>query len=522
MKKRIFVVGTLAVGLLLACQEDLNKLNPNGNTVDTYFKNTNELTSGVNAAYAILQGNDLVAREWFFLHDLRSDECVSGGGQLEAPRNAVLTGSLDPNNYVSNSVWTSFFRLIHRANIAIVSGTAIQTAGSDETLKKRLIAEAKFLRAFAYTDLVAMWGEVPIYDTYVKTTTESKGRSTVAQVYDFIVKDLSEAQLDLPKSYSGADLGRVPQGAAQLLLARAYMQKGDYAKAKVELEKIKASGVYSLTEKFLDNFLEETEYNKETLFEMSFTEDGTGINWNTGAGDSDIPSWGGSPESSARGQEYSAVGWRNVIPSSRLLDEFERPSKGDTKEDPRLRYTFYFPGDKFNNGTNEIGGADFPLQGNSSMFEGKEQLISWRKYSFLYKKTATGETNINSGINHRLMRYSEVLLSLAECENEAGNTAAAIGYLNQIRNRADVQMPNYPTSRFKCSNKTEILAAIMHERMVEMAGEQQRNRDILRWRAQGKLTTEPISYFSAKYKLLPLPQEEIDNNPNIDKNNPGY
>ena len=123
----------------------------------------------------------------------------------------------------------------------------------------------------------------------------------------------------------------------------------------------------------------------------------------------------------------------------------------------------------------------------------------------------------------RIMRYAEVLLNLAECENELGNTAAAVTLMNQVRSRGDVKMPNYPTANYPTSTKEQVFAALQHEKMAEMTGEQIRNKDILRWRKQGKLKVEPISYFSAnKYELLPIPQFEIDNNPEIKSNNPGY
>jgi starch-binding outer membrane protein, SusD/RagB family len=123
------------------------------------------------------------------------------------------------------------------------------------------------------------------------------------------------------------------------------------------------------------------------------------------------------------------------------------------------------------------------------------------------------------------MRYADVLLMLAECENEAGNQAAAIALMNQVRARKSVDMPPFPTKNYPCSNKAEVLTAIQHERFVELAAEQVRNFDIIRWRKNGKLATEPLPYFQkGKHELLPIPQNEIDNNPKMDQSsqNPGY
>ncbi len=109
--------------------------------------------------------------------------------------------------------------------------------------------------------------------------------------------------------------------------------------------------------------------------------------------------------------------------------------------------------------------------------------------------------------------------------DEGGNAPNAITLLNQIRARKSVAMPPYPTKAYPVSSKDEVLRAIQHERRVELAGEQARNRDILRWRAQSKLKTEPISYFAkGKQELLPIPQGEIDNNAKLSQKdqNPGY
>jgi starch-binding outer membrane protein, SusD/RagB family len=518
MKKSFILIGLISMGIVFSCDKELEKTNPSVFTTDSYFSNTSELEAGVNACYSLLTGSNLYGREYFFLNDLRGDEMASGGGQLEAARGQVLLGTLLPTNSVMNAVWTGWFRMVHRANVVIDAQNNFQTLNAaDETKKKRVVAEAKFLRGMAYYELGTMWGGVPIYTTAATKASDAKGRNTQDEVIAQVIKDLTEAQVDLPSTYSGNDLGRATKHAAQLELARMFMFKGDYAAAKTELSKIVSSGNFGLTDNFSDNFLEETEYNKESIFEIGF-DNKIGMNWDNGDGDN--LSWSGPRKSSIRHQEYSAVGWRNVIPSDRLIDAFERPQKGDVKRDPRMNFSLYFKGDVINNGKGKLE-IDYPVQGNTSMLDKAEQKISWKIYSALYKN-ADGYYELN-GINMRVMRYSEVLINLAECENELGNSAAAVALLNQVRSRGDVKMPNYPTANYPTSTKDQILAAIQHEKMVELPAQQLRAKDILRWRKQGKLKVEPLSYFVAnKYELLPIPQFEIDNNPNIKGNNPGY
>lgn len=513
MKRTIILASTLLLGMALSCNQDvLEKTNPNGVTVENYYKNGAELTSGVTSVYSMLKANNLVAREWFFLHDLRSDDMAAGGGQLETPRNQLLLGTHDSGNSVMGTVWLAYYRLIHRANSVVDNSTAVSDIPAAD--KARLLAEARFLRAYAYYELVSMWGGVPLYKNYVLTVDGSLPRSTDAEVYAYVVAELKEIQEQLPATYNAANQGRATKGAAQMLLARVFMQQGDYANAKTELLKVYDSNLYALVDNYNDNYLEETEFNKESIFEVNFYPSGGVYNWD---GDGNGATAG---TETVRTQEYSAIGWRNVIPSNGLLNEFEKTTKGDAKTDPRYEDSFYFTGEKYNNGMSTL--TDGQQNGSSSVVDGVTKKVSWQKYSLMYKMN---ESFLTGGINQRIMRFAETILSLAEVENELGNIPQAIKYLNMTRARKSVSMPAYPTAKYPVTTKDQVFAAIMHERRVELSGEQIRNRDILRWRKNGKLKTEPIAYFQAKkHELLPIPQQEVDNNAKIDAKdqNPGY
>jgi len=509
LKKYCYIV-IASFLVLAACSQGLDQLDPNRVTTENFYTNAAELTSGVNAIYASIQGNGLVAREYWFLHDLRSDDVLPGGGQLETPRNQLLIGSNDPGNSVTNTVWQTSYRTIHRANVVVDKAPK---ATLEDGLKKRLVAEAKFWRAWSYFELVTLWGGVPLYTEFVKTPAGTAARATADAVYQQIIIDLKAAQADLPLRHEGANAGRVTSGSATSLLGKVYMHRNDYASARTELQKVISSGAYRLVDNYIDNFLEETELNSESVIEIGYSKIGD-VNWD-GDGNG-----AGNNETTPRSQEYGAVGWRNCIPSDRLINEFETIRRGDTKDDPRYQMSFYFLGDRFNNDKNTL--TDGMVQGNTSRVDGATAKVSWRKYSAMYK---TADTYYTSGINIRLMRYSEVLLMAAECEIEAGNLAGAVALMNQVRSRTSVAMPAYPTTKFPTGTKDQVFAALVHEKSVELGGEWIRNRDILRWRAQRKLTREPFSYFTAnKHELLPLPQQEIDNSDKIDQKdqNPGY
>jgi len=499
MKKTSLLTFVAVFFLFSSCDEEiLDKDNPNELSTATFFRTDDQAISAVNAIYAGLQANNLYNREYFFLHDLLSDDNQSGGAQLESQRARLLNYVIDPSNKLVNDVWRGAYRLVLRSNFVITSLPEAEEVS--ENLKTRLMGEASFLRAWAYFELVSLWGNVPLI-TEPSTTPEGTPRAdSEDQIYDLILADLATAEQNLPlkSEYSGADVGRATKGAAQALAAKVHMYRGNYQAARDQLQKVIDSDQYSLVDRFLDNFQEENENNEESVFEVQFsTAFGTSNAW---SGDGN-----GIAEITFRGQEYGANAWRNVIPSDELVAEFE-------DGDPRSEYSFYRIGDPYNNGQDTLSNDD--VQGDITR-------PSWKKYQMIYK---VPNENSNSGINFRVIRYADVLLMMAECENELNGPAAALPYINQVRARADVDMPPYPTAEYPTNTKEEMFDAIVHERRVELGGEQIRNRDIRRWRRQGKLDSEPIDGYKPFHDKLPLPFVEIDNNSALDNGdqNPGY
>ncbi|MVT08712.1 RagB/SusD family nutrient uptake outer membrane protein [Chitinophaga tropicalis] len=516
--KKYILAGLIISGLTIACNKDLDKTNPSYATLDKYFKNSSEMQKGTNAIYSAFHAGNLIGREWFFLHDLRSDDVSSGGGQLEVPRAQILNGATTSDNSVMNSVWRGLYTVIHRANTVI--GSAPNVTDND-AVRDQCVAEAKFFRGWAYFELVSLWGPVPLYTQVVSAPDQFQPRATEDAVYTQIIQDLKDAAGILSATYSSAEQGRATSGAANAMLGRVQMQKGDYAAAKEALLKVTGSGLYSLMNNYGDNFLEETEFNAESIWEAVYVDRGdNSFDWN-GTGDG-----AGTAQSTIRNQEYCPLAWRNLIPSNKFLNEFENTATGAAKTDPRYKGTVYETGDTFNNGADVL--TDGMQNGNSSVVNGVTKKISWRKFMIIYKQSLSTASYHPGGNNQRIIRLAEVLLMLAECENELGNTGAAVAYLNQVRDRPSVMMPHYPTAQFPVGSKDEITKAIMHEKAVELGDEEVRNRDILRWRKKGYFTTDPLSYFRKnRDELLPIPQQEIDNNPKladggIDRQNPGY
>jgi hypothetical protein len=489
MKKLNFIKPAIIAALLFSsCNEDiLEKSNPNQVAIDTYFETEEQLQSSVNAVYAALQASDLYGREYFFLHDMLADENDPTGG-LEAPRRALLTHDIVPGNYIITTTWRGFYRLINRANLVIANADQVPEGRISNDTRNRLEAEARFLRAWAYFELVSLWGDVPLL-TEPSSDPQGDPRAPESEVYAQIFEDLAfaEEHLSLKSAYAGGDLGRATKGAAQALAGKIHLFRGDYAAARTELQKVISSGEYSLVPRYLDNFQEENENNAESIFEVQFTTaHGYGNPWS--------PDGSGIDEVTFRGQEYAPVtGWNNVNPRQDLLDAFE-------EGDPRYDYNFYLDGETYNN---EEDVMELSRPG-------------WQKYSNAYKQ---GAENQISGINFRVIRYADVLLMMAEAENEVGTTANAIGYVNQVRAREDVDMPELDDP----GSKSAMFDIIMRERRVEFPAEQIRNRDLRRWAREGKVDmAERIPNWNQRHMLMPIPVNEIDNNDAITQNNPGY
>jgi len=517
MKSKIAFFTTMLFFVFSSCNEEiLEKDNPNEFSTGSYFENEVQAIAATNAVYAGLQTIGLWTREYYFVHDLLSDEYF-GLGSLEGQRVQVLNHAFDSNNSLINELWRAAYRTIHRANIVIDNVPEMDETAISQDLQNRLVAEARFLRAMMYFELVSLWGDVPFYQTTATAVeaTEGVGRTDKEEIYNLIFEDLAFAEQNLPVR-SEESTGRATQGAAQGLAGRIHLWRATfdglgqpaYEAAETVLQRVIDSGEYSLVDDYTDNFTAENENNEESLFEVQYALDfGGGGRWSNDGN--------GIAEVSFRGQEYGFKAWRNVIPSEALLNAFE-------ESDPRYELSFYSPGDVYNNGQDTIytPNAFPPPPGVNPTVP--DDLPSWRKYQNYYNRE--NEVNQQSGINHRVLRYADVLLMMAEVQNALGNQQAAIDLLNQVRARPTVDMPPYPTDEFQVSNQEEVMDAIIHERRIELNGEQIRNRDIRRWRKAGMLEEEPIDVWEPRFELLPIPSQEIDANAaltNADQN-PGF
>lgn len=474
---------------------DLELTNPNTLSPDTFFQTETQVQSSVNAAYANLQTRGLYARNLAFAMDLMGQD-ASPNPQLEGNKKPFHDFSFNAGNDIIQYYWESCFLGISRANFVLDNEEKIK-ALPDRILrqekKNKFLGEAHFLRAYYYFLLVNRFGDLPIYK---KQTIAPAARSPKADVYALIEDDFKFASQNL-LSKSVEEKGRATKEAAYAYLGKVLLYQKKYDEALVALNNVTG---FSLEDKgnFFNNFTEENEHGKESIFEIEFNEkNGVGDKW----GDAGNSGGTGFDEATLRGQEYGNLSWYNVYPADELLNSYET---GDL----RFGDTFYVPGSKYLNGTATMKSTDFTTS------EGLRN-SGWKKYQNYYRKL---EEAVQSSINFKVMRYSDVLLMKAECENQrtGGSQTAAIAYIKEVRDRAGLLTVINAT-------KDDVFKAIIHERKVEFAGEQIRFDDIIRW---GIASTElqGTGFTVGKNELWPIPNRETSSNPLIkpSDNNPGF
>ncbi len=493
-KFKLILTITLAIGLTISCSEEqLELTNPNELSPETFFKTEAQVQSAVNAAYANLQTRGLYSRNLFFMMDNLSQE-NGGNEQLEADKRQYLDYSFDSSHGAIGLYWDSCFRGINKANFVIGNSEAINAVPAaflSAEKKAKFIGEAKFLRGYYYFLLVTRFGGVPLITETPKDAT-GVAKSTSAEVYTQILADFTEASTTLFDKAS-EDTGRATKGAALAMLGKVQLFLGNYNESLATFNQLNG---YALEDNYFDNFKEETEHGIESIFE---------IEYDLSLGFTSV--WGldgsGPNEATFRSQEYGFNNWFNVFPSDDLLDEYEA---GDS----RFQDNFYVNGDTFGPEGASVVNA-FPSNGGGN--------AGWKKYQNYYKLEF--EESNASGINFKVIRYADVLLMMAEAENmrAGGSQDVAIGLINQVRARPSTNMPALAMGM----SQAMVFDAIVHERKVELAGEQVRFNDIVRW---GNASTEltGTNFQAGKHEVFPIPDAELDSNENMGSadQNPGY
>lgn len=500
MKAQIFVSIKLVAtfGLLMlasaGCRKDFLDRSPLGDaTFDTFFKTEEQAISAVNAVYHQLRQWDCVSLSYLGVTDIISDDADKGSTPNDALYLLEVDDfTFDATNTVFSGVWRGYYSLIARANLAIQN---LPNVPMDEQLKARLIGECRFLRGYSYLLLTQWFGDLPIIteplgsDEYY-----TQDRKPKAEVYNLIEGDLLAAVAALPEKngYASADLGRASKGAAKGMLAKLYMLKKDYGSAERYCLEIINSQQYSLQAKYSDNFLPVGENGVESVFEINAAalEPIDGV---TGPG--------ATPYNMVQGvRGIPNLGWGFNRPSDNLVASYE---PGDPRREATILYV------------NEV------LPDGSGQIQDNPEIVGER---FNQKAWVPGHVGLqdNGPGNIRILRYADILLLAAEALNENNKPTEALVYLNQIRKRARGVNPVI-LQDINITDQTQLRERIYKERRIELAMEQHRWFDLLRWgRAASVMTAVGKNFVSNKHELLPIPQTEIDLTSDRIKQNPGY
>lgn len=468
-----------------SCEDKLDVTNPNQQTTGTFGFNADDLEECVIAAYNHIRMEGSSARVGYTLDVTRGDEVWNSSQVWYMPFD-------DMNDPVTDEIsmwpWREAYYTINVCNF-ILSRTTGDDASLSESMK-RIKGQALFLRAYSYYTLAGYYQNPALITDYANYSSLDGlygKNSTYDDVLDQVEKDFSEAMTLLPSRDEGGEWakGRATCGAAAGYYARTLMQRHKYSDALVVLKDImnKKYGSYKLMANYGDNFREGSAYenNAESLFEIQYLDYGSqGVDdeWTPG-NTSPNATQGHAVESNFAPGRFG--GWADLSASPWLYNLFKQERTTAGKLDPRLYWTIgTYETDwvGFENGNvaykSEMTASDTIITNNNY---GGLPIAKWTNFrTNLYDKVTTG---LHCGINLRMMRYSDVLLRAAECENEVnGPTQQAIDWINQVRERANLK--DLSLSDFDTKDKLfEQIANV--ERPKEFGCEYGRGFDLIRW-----------------------------------------
>lgn len=444
----------------------------------------------VSAAYATMRLSEGRAFNYVSVMGVPSDDDDKGSSATDG----IETKELDeftygPTNGHIDAMWVHFYDIVSAANYAIESMAKFEEALSDETALATVAAcrgEAKVIRAYAYFNLVRLFGAVPKIDrTMTAQELGNMPATPVEGMYDFIYQDLDEAIEVLPASF--AEKGRYNRYTAMGLKSKVALYRKDWNEAAAQADAVIASGRYALEADFINAFSIEGEYGKESLMEIGSDDLGQV------SGSAPICYYGfiQGPRSN---QPSSMQGWGFKVPSQKLVDFLT--SRGDQE---RLAVTVLMRGQKTPYGDDILATCPNPY------YNGKVCTPS----------STNTFTNNSYALDHnmRLLRYAEVLLIYAEAlaegasiESESGMSADAA--FNMVRERAGL------------APAAATLENIYDERRAELAMEDDRFFDLVRT-GQAATVLASKGFKANKNEVFPIPSNQIQVNSGLVKT-PGY
>lgn len=526
------IFALLFVGLVVTSCDDLLDTKPTDRVSTAIFwKTEKDATLAANAVYTHLIHRDpatgnLVTGSHYASWDGMTD--IGYTNLPQSPESFILKGTFDQLNSRVANEWINLYAGIRSANAFLANVDQVQTTNT--ALINRLKGEVRVLRAYFYSQLAFLFGDVPLITTEL-TLQESRQvtRTDVEEVWNFVSDEFTQAADQLTPTVAAADKGRVTKGTALGLKARYMLYAGRYQEAADAASAVMALGVHSIFPSYKNLFAYANENNPEILLDVQYVK------------------------SSFPNDIFGVFAQRSVnssrslfVPTKKLVDAYEmtnglaitdpasgfNPATPYANRDPRLGFSIFVDGDVLPNG------ATFNPKPNSGTSDavGTSFLVSPTGFNVeKYVIAADVATPNNTGINLILLRYAEIQLIYAEAKTELNQIDQTVyDAINRVRQRPDVNMPAITSGK----TQDELRQIIRHERLVELAFEGQRFFDIRRWgiadevmpggvygmtyMASGTPTTVQVpawtNEWSERNYLWPIPQIEYDLNNGLGQN----
>jgi len=549
MKLKYIQIGALILLLtaIIACSESfLDSVPTNMVTTESYYQNDNDFITAINGVYNAL--HEYRQNQDYFPMMESATPCATQGSYGNARWKDYAWGGngyTPSNSNMSTGWWRFWWRGIRRASDVIdqvnKKGGVIKSAA----LRDRIQGEAHFLRAYNYFFLTYLYGDVP----YITSAADSiyPYRAPHAEIVNLMIADLQMAETLLPSvtAYRGTEnIGRASKGSSIALLGKIYCYEKRWAEAETELKKLVATDDYQLNANFVDQFTTiNGENSNESIFEIQYIADqgddkvsayatfcGIGAADLGGDDDYDDSGFGYNEPTEYLTDMYQTKNGYDVTStwvSNNAAQDFYSFSSADPEfiptnsfanRDPRLMWTVMYEGSPYlaqNFPKNSFTADDPPMQNYGTV-----------KYIVLQN------SSLNSGQNHIAIRYADMLLLLAEALMEQNKGSEAATFVNMVRSRPSVAMPDIPAN--VVANQILLRDYIHKERIRELAMEFGHVYfDLIRW---GVYSSEMNKYwtagkhgntnatqanFTATQNLWPIPQGERDLNKNLTQN-PGY
>lgn len=460
---------------------------------DQFFQTDAQCIQAVNGVYSGLP--DLFGQEDLWKSIEEGTDIVMYFPANDANQEYSLTAAAPGN--IAN-VWKKCYNAITNANLVV---SRVSNASITDATRDRIIGEALYLRALHYFILTNSFGAVPLWtDELDVDVVSALPRTAAADVSKQIEADLLQAADKLPLSYAASDVGRATKGAALALLAKTYLLDKDWANAEKYAQMVVDTKQYALVN-FANLFDINNGFknNKESIFEIQFKRDNA---TNTNVRVNYYYTWF-MPLKDANNKTYAGVdfgstvlrGYENFYPSAVFVNMFET---GDKRKDVTLATSYN--GQSFTRflkpGRPWFGAKFWDLQANDR----------------------------NSGKDIYFQRYADVLLILAEAQNEQNKTTDALTWINKVRNEHGGL-----TTPVSGVSQDSVTRLIRKERAIEFAGEFQRRWDLGRWgtlvdavKSVAADNPKGATNIKPEFALFPVPDAEIIKDPNLDPQNLGY